>query len=390
MFRVNKPLTSLSRFASSKLCQSNAMMMSPALVLTSMRTAAGGTKGAPPISIDDLYGLCFLAEPTVRPPVEREPRDMFECDTRINEVVAYINGGLHATNDKVSEDFVMHMFEASWVDDIYSAKSHGLSPCECAVSVHGATFGHEHGYGSWNVIGFDALHCSDVIFFPRDASNKPQEFRDILKSEGGSEELPQLWVQGKCVGSGSELKDFDRVWELCTPARVAYPRTGPKGAYRQGFYNAPGVTQSDKVWRSALSLSDSIGLLHCNGGCFRLSEPAKYENSNVVTHDRDSVLFFAGSVRAKLYLWIHPHFVRRFISLWQRCSDTVNVVIAIPSCTHLLYQQIQRLKSILVSINTFSVISIDFWQSVDGFHFCSNILIDRLWTLEWLHDSSWN
>jgi len=198
MFRVNKPLATLSRFASSKLC-SHTMSMSPALVVSSMRTAAGGTKGAPPISIDDLYGLCFLAEPTVRPPVEREPRDMFECDTRINEVVAYINGGLHATNDKVSEEFVLHMFAAN------------------------------------------------VIFFPRDASNKPQEFRDILKSEGGSEELPQLWVQGKCVGSGSELKDFDRVWELCTPARVAYPRTGPKGAYRLGFYNAQGVTQSDQI-----------------------------------------------------------------------------------------------------------------------------------------------
>jgi len=199
MFRVNKPLTALSRFASSKLCQSNTMMMSPALLLTSTRTAGGSTKGAPPISIDDLYGLCFLAEPTVRPPVEREPREMFEGDTRINEVVAYLNGGLHATNDKVSEEFVLHMFAAN------------------------------------------------VIFFPRDASNKPQEFRDILKSEGGSEELPQLWVQGKCVGSGSELQDFDRVWELCTPARVAYPRTGPKGAYRLGFYNAQGVTQSDKI-----------------------------------------------------------------------------------------------------------------------------------------------
>ena len=105
------------------------------------------------------------------------------------------------------------------------------------------------------------LHCLGVIFFPRDASNKPQEFRDILKSEGGSEELPQLWVQGKCVGSGSELKDFDRVWELCTPARVAYPRTGPKGAYRQGFYNAPGVTQSDLVcWTVPGNLSIS---LHC-------------------------------------------------------------------------------------------------------------------------------
>jgi len=175
------------------------MMMSPALLLNSTRTAVGGTKGAPPISIDDLYGLCFLAEPHVRPPVEREPREMFEGDIRINEVVAYINGGLHATKDKVSEDFVLHMFDAR------------------------------------------------VIFFPRDASNKPQEFRDILKSEGGSEELPQLWVQGKCVGSGAELKDFDRVYELCTPARVAYPRTGPKGAYRQGFYNAQGVTQSDMV-----------------------------------------------------------------------------------------------------------------------------------------------
>jgi len=200
MFRVNKPLAALSRFAASKLSRTNTLTaMSPALVVTSMRTAAGGTKGAPPISIDDLYGLCFLAEPTVRPPVEREPREMFDGDIRINEVVVFLNGGLHATNDKVNEDFVLHMFGAN------------------------------------------------VIFFPRDASNKPQEFRDILKSEGGSEELPQLWIRGKCVGSGQELKDFDRVWELCTPCRVAYPRTGPKGAYQQGFYDAQGVTQSDKI-----------------------------------------------------------------------------------------------------------------------------------------------
>ena len=88
---------------------------------------------------------------------------------------------------------------------------------------------------------------SDVIFFPRDAANKPQEFRDILKSQGGTEELPQLWVQGKLVGSGAELKEFDRVWELCTPARRAWPRDGPKGAYQQGFYNAPGVTESGQV-----------------------------------------------------------------------------------------------------------------------------------------------
>ena len=83
-----------------------------------------------------------------------------------------------------------------------------------------------------------------MIFFPRDASNKPQEFRDILKSQGGTEELPQLWVQGKCVGYGSELNNFDRVWELCTPARRAWPRDG---SYQKGFYNKPGVTQSDKV-----------------------------------------------------------------------------------------------------------------------------------------------
>ena len=86
-----------------------------------------------------------------------------------------------------------------------------------------------------------------MIFFPRDAANKPQEFRDILKSEGGTEELPQLWVQGKLVGSGAELKDYDCVYELCTPARRAWPRDGPKGAYQQGFYNAPHVTESGSV-----------------------------------------------------------------------------------------------------------------------------------------------
>eukprot|EP01083_Nonionella_stella_P072859 196613_1 len=195
MFRVTKPFTSLARRAAATAHSTN-MMMSPALVLTSMRTAVGGTKGAPPISIDDLYGLCFLAEPTVRPPVERPPREMFDTDMRLNEVIIYLNGGLHATKDKVSEDFVRHMFEAS------------------------------------------------VIFFPRDASNKPQEFRDILRDEGGTEEFPQLWISGKMVGSGSELKDFDRVWELCTPARRSWPR---EGSYFNGFYNKPGVTRSDQI-----------------------------------------------------------------------------------------------------------------------------------------------
>ena len=113
MFRVNKPITALFRRATSTLSKQSAMM-TPALLLTSTRTAVGGTKGAPPISIDDLYGLCFLNEPSIRPPVEREPQDMFDTDLRINEVVCYINGGLHATNDKVSEDFARHMFETSY------------------------------------------------------------------------------------------------------------------------------------------------------------------------------------------------------------------------------------------------------------------------------------
>ena len=111
-----KSITRLTRSAAnSPQCKINSMMMGPALLLTSMRTAVGGTKGAPPISIDDLYGLCFLAEPSVRPPVEREPRPMFDTDIRLNEVVIYVNGGLHSTKDKVSEDFVRHMFEASLV-----------------------------------------------------------------------------------------------------------------------------------------------------------------------------------------------------------------------------------------------------------------------------------
>ena len=116
MFRVNKPLSALARLTTPTLAKkTSTAMMSPALLLISSRvcTAAGGTKGAPPISIDDLYGLCFLAEPHVRPPVERQPRDMFDTDLRLNEVVIYTNGGLHACKDKVTEDFVRHMFESS-------------------------------------------------------------------------------------------------------------------------------------------------------------------------------------------------------------------------------------------------------------------------------------
>eukprot|EP01084_Bolivina_argentea_P173438 300407_1 len=190
MFRVNKPISTLLRRATSSLSKPT---MLPVL---SIRTAVGGTKGAPPISIDDLYGLCFLSEPTVRPPVEREPQAMFDCDMRINEVVCYFNGGLHATNDQVSESFARHMFESS------------------------------------------------VIFFPRNAADKPAEFREILKSKGGTDELPQLWINAKLVASGQELGDFDRVFELCAPARRPWPRDG---SYSKGFYNRPGVTQSDQV-----------------------------------------------------------------------------------------------------------------------------------------------
>ena len=121
MFSLHKPLTTLVRRTSQHSILPNPHIMSAGLLLTSMRTAVGGTKGAPPISIDDLYGLCFLAEPTVRPPVEREPKAMFDCDQRLNEVIIYVNGGLHATKDKVSEDFVRHMFEASMFP-LYSAQ----------------------------------------------------------------------------------------------------------------------------------------------------------------------------------------------------------------------------------------------------------------------------
>jgi glutaredoxin-related protein len=175
--------------------------ITPRLSLTSSRFSAAdadqsqaGTKGAPPVSIDDLYGLCFLAEPPVVAQ-DRLPKDMFNHDLRVNEVVIYLNGGLHACKDKVNEDFVRHMFE------------------------------------------------SHVIFFPRDAGKRP-ELRQILKDASGTEELPQLWVQKKLVGKGEELAGFERVWELCAPARRPWPRQGP---YRQGFYNKPGVTQSDKI-----------------------------------------------------------------------------------------------------------------------------------------------
>mmetsp|Transcript_27043 Transcript_27043/g.44407 ORF Transcript_27043/g.44407 Transcript_27043/m.44407 type:complete len:197 (+) Transcript_27043:89-679(+) len=191
MFRLNKPITNLARRGCTLY---KARSMTPALVLASTRSA--GTKGAPPISIDDLYGLYFLSEPKICPPVERAPQDMFDTDMRLQEVVVYLNGGLHAAKDKITEDFVRHMFE------------------------------------------------SRVVFFPRDASSKPQEFRDILREKGGTEELPQLWIQGKLVASGSELGDKEHVYDLCTPARRPWPREGP---YRMGFYNREGVTQSDKI-----------------------------------------------------------------------------------------------------------------------------------------------
>ena len=125
-----KSITRLARGAvSSSQCKVNSMMMGPALLLTSMRTStSGGTKGAPPISIDDLYGLCFLAEPSVRPPVERQPRAMFDTDIGLNEVVIYLNGGLHSCNDKVSEDFVLHMFEASLVNIFHSTSTIHIIP----------------------------------------------------------------------------------------------------------------------------------------------------------------------------------------------------------------------------------------------------------------------
>ena len=72
------------------------------------------TRGAPPVSIDDLYGLYFLSEPEIKGK-DREPQDMFNNDQRINEVMIYTNGGLHACNDDTNASFVRHMFEAAVV-----------------------------------------------------------------------------------------------------------------------------------------------------------------------------------------------------------------------------------------------------------------------------------
>eukprot|EP00483_Globobulimina_turgida_P009706 UN09725 len=71
MFRIHKPITTLIRRGARTNIHTHTS--SPALLLTSTRIAVGGTKGAPPVSIDDLYGLCFLCKPSVRPPNEIPP-----------------------------------------------------------------------------------------------------------------------------------------------------------------------------------------------------------------------------------------------------------------------------------------------------------------------------
>jgi glutaredoxin-related protein len=154
-----------------------------------------GRRGAPPISIEDLYGLVFLQEPSVKTK-DREPEDMLNTDLKLNEVVIYLNGGYFAPADQVNEQFTFHM------------------------------------------------RFSKVIFFMRDAGERP-ELRKLLKERGGTDELPQLWVQGKMVGSGQELANAEKVFELCTPARRPWPRKSR--IYQEGFYGYANKTVSAEL-----------------------------------------------------------------------------------------------------------------------------------------------
>lgn len=137
----------------------------------------------------DLYELYYLSEPSQRVSA-RTAQGLFENDQKIHEVVVYMNGGMHTPQDKLSEDFIRHMFN------------------------------------------------SHVWFFVRDAGPaRKKPFNDFLKTKG-SADLPQVWVRGKMTAAGPSLGDKDKVADATKEARRPWPRQGT--TYQEGFTGAEG------------------------------------------------------------------------------------------------------------------------------------------------------
>lgn len=199
MFRYTKPvLNSLNKFAQ----RSGAPLISMKTSLRGASDAAtkddtsGRVKGAPPVSVSDLYGLLFMSEPRVYA-LEREPKDMFENDTKLNEVFCYINGGYGAPRDDRTTNALWEMLDI-----------------KCLIAY-------------------------------RDAGTKP-ELRKILKEQSGTEDLPQLYLKGKCVAKGADFEDINKIEKALEPAIRPWPRSGP---YQLGFDGYEGIVQSDQFHR---------------------------------------------------------------------------------------------------------------------------------------------
>jgi len=150
------------------------------------------SRGPPPISVIDLYGLCYRFEPA-KITKDRPAQELFEDDIRLNEVMLYLNGRMNLSKDALSETFVLNIRE------------------------------------------------SKVVFFARDASTR-QDLQEVLQKEAGTNEIPQLWVHGKFIMAGKELANVEKVLEATAVARRSWPRTDK--SYYKGFYGFQGVTLS--------------------------------------------------------------------------------------------------------------------------------------------------
>jgi len=194
---------SIAMFSANRIGKSGSSILR-ALALTPSTSAFGfnskrqfvvfnsAQAGPPPVSIEDLYGLTYRYEPAKKTK-DRSAEDTIKDDIQLNEVMLYANGGRNLPKDNLSEAFILN------------------------------------------------IKRSKVVFSCRDATLRP-EILQVLNSKGGSNELPQLWVKGKLMGTGKDLGNFEKVWELTEAARRPWPRT--QKAYYNGFPGYLGVTTS--------------------------------------------------------------------------------------------------------------------------------------------------
>ena len=71
------------------------------------------------------------------------------------------------------------------------------------------------------------------------------EFLKVLKKQSGTDELPQLYHNGKCVLKGKEFDDFENLQKALAPGVRPWPRNGKP--YQIGFTGYEGITESTKL-----------------------------------------------------------------------------------------------------------------------------------------------